>query len=633
MAVKLSWDAKSTSSAVAQALRTLGQEYPIVEGGAADVSVTFRHDPSAIQGRCERQGATATITYAQTHQALRWVGALLGEVVPAGTSQTESTAFTTLGIMLDCSRNAVMTVANFQKWLRRLALLGYNMAMLYTEDTYELPDEPYFGYMRGRYTAAELREIDAYAASLGVEMIPCIQTLGHLEQILRWHSYDSVKDTSSVLMVGEEKTYALIDKMLGFWKSVFRSPRIHIGMDETHDLGRGRYMDRKGYKRGYDIFNEHLSRVIGLCEKHSLSPMIWSDMYFRMGSLSGDYYDKNCKIPADVKDAIPKSASLVYWDYYHDDEAFYADWIARHRELGFEPIMGSGVWTWALMWYNHRKTVDSAVPCVSACRNAGVKELFFTMWGDDGGYADFNSAMAGLAYMAEVSWQGTVDESALAKRFAGVCSADYAATIAIADTLGRGGVEPTILWDDPLMAMSVRSLMQYTERRKNGAAEKDGFGVTPWTLDELVAQYEALPTTVAARKECVAAGDVAYACDLAAALALKLRLVDRLYKAWPAKDRGQLKAVVDAVPTMLAAIAALDASFKRMWLRNNKPFGLETMQIRLAGQSRRWQELAERLTAYLAGSIATIEELDEPQTPGGDWGWTYRFSVSGSVIL
>ena len=52
-----------------------------------------------------------------------------------------------------------MKVEHFKKWLRRLALLGFNVAKLYTEDTYELPGEPYFGYCRGAYTADELREI------------------------------------------------------------------------------------------------------------------------------------------------------------------------------------------------------------------------------------------------------------------------------------------------------------------------------------------------------------------------------------------------------------------------------------------------------------------------------------------
>ena len=62
-----------------------------------------------------------------------------------------------------------MTVDHFKRWLRRLSLMGYNMAMLYTEDTYKLPDEPYFGYLRGAYTMEEIKKLDAYAAKLGIE--------------------------------------------------------------------------------------------------------------------------------------------------------------------------------------------------------------------------------------------------------------------------------------------------------------------------------------------------------------------------------------------------------------------------------------------------------------------------------
>ena len=54
-----------------------------------------------------------------------------------------------LGFMLDCSRNAVMKVEEIKRLISLLALLGYTYLELYTEDTYELPDEPYFGYQRG----------------------------------------------------------------------------------------------------------------------------------------------------------------------------------------------------------------------------------------------------------------------------------------------------------------------------------------------------------------------------------------------------------------------------------------------------------------------------------------------------
>ena len=36
----------------------------------------------------------------------------------------------------------------------------------------------------GAYTAAELKQIDAYAAALSIEVVPCIQTLGHLDKLL-----------------------------------------------------------------------------------------------------------------------------------------------------------------------------------------------------------------------------------------------------------------------------------------------------------------------------------------------------------------------------------------------------------------------------------------------------------------
>lgn len=58
-----------------------------------------------------------------------------------------STPFRTFGTMLDCSRNAVPNLHTLKKWVDLTASLGYNTLLLYTEDTYEVPDEPYFGYI------------------------------------------------------------------------------------------------------------------------------------------------------------------------------------------------------------------------------------------------------------------------------------------------------------------------------------------------------------------------------------------------------------------------------------------------------------------------------------------------------
>lgn len=152
----------------------------------------------------------------------------------------ETRQFDTSGAMFDCSRNAVMKVETVQYVLRQMAVMGLNTLMLYTEDTYEVEGEPYFGYMRGRYSLDQIREMDDYADALGVELIPCIQTLAHMEQFLKWQAAEPYRDTAEVIMVGQEKTYDLLERMIGSISSAVRTRKIHIGMDEAHTLGLGR---------------------------------------------------------------------------------------------------------------------------------------------------------------------------------------------------------------------------------------------------------------------------------------------------------------------------------------------------------------------------------------------------------
>ncbi len=66
--------------------------------------------------------------------------------------------------------------------------------------------------LRGRLTAADVRAIDDHAAALGIELVPCIETLGHLEQLFRWKAYEPLRDIDGILLAWEDKTYALVEK-------------------------------------------------------------------------------------------------------------------------------------------------------------------------------------------------------------------------------------------------------------------------------------------------------------------------------------------------------------------------------------------------------------------------------------
>ena len=125
--------------------------------------------------------------------------------------------------MIDCSRNAVMNTSAVKRWIDVTAGMGYNTLMLYTEDTYEVNNQPYFGYMRGRYSQAELRELDDYAAQKGMELIPCIQTLAHLNAIFRWPAYGDIRDCDDILLAGDDKTYRLLEDIFQTLENTFRS--------------------------------------------------------------------------------------------------------------------------------------------------------------------------------------------------------------------------------------------------------------------------------------------------------------------------------------------------------------------------------------------------------------------------
>ncbi|GAF08132.1 beta-N-acetylhexosaminidase [Paenibacillus pini] len=291
----------------------------------------------------EWNGQSGIIRYEKTHHAFRALG-LWVEKMRSGNADIElqqhsfticeTPQFQSVGTLFDVSRNAVPTVKSIQNALVTMSLMGMNQVMLYTEDTYEIKGYPYFGYMRGRYSHEELREIDDWAYEMGIEVIPCIQTLAHLTEALKWKYAAEIRDTSDILLVKKEETYTFIENMIRSASSPFRSRRIHIGMDEAHQLGLGQFLKDNGYQNRFKLMNEHLQRVLGITERLGLSPMIWSDMYFHLGPRNGEHYNVDEVIPEEVIKDIPEGISLVYWDYYHTEQSFYESSIQKHLSIG-----------------------------------------------------------------------------------------------------------------------------------------------------------------------------------------------------------------------------------------------------------------------------------------------------------
>ena len=164
-----------------------------------------------------------------------------------GYTLRQTPALESLGAMLDCSRNAVPRVESVKRLLRILSRMGYRALQLYMEDVFILEDYPYFGYGRQGYTDAELSALDDYAAALGIELVPAVQTLAHLKQTLKWDAMRDYVDVDDILLLDEEKTGRLIEAIFAKMRRCFRTEKINIGMDEAHMLGLGKYLQKHGF--------------------------------------------------------------------------------------------------------------------------------------------------------------------------------------------------------------------------------------------------------------------------------------------------------------------------------------------------------------------------------------------------
>ncbi|KAJ1957680.1 hypothetical protein GGI12_004957 [Dipsacomyces acuminosporus] len=387
----------------------------------------------------------------------------------------EQAQFETLALMIDCSRNAVLSVKNVYSMLRNMALMGYNMLQLYTEDTYKVPDEPFFGYLRGGYTQNELKMIDDYAFNMGIEVVPCIQTLGHLGQILQWPKYLNLRDTNEVILTKSPETYAFIEKLIATVSAPLRSKRIHIGMDEAYGLGEGRFRSLYGAQEGTSIFVEHLSKVHGICTKLGLRPMIWSDMLFCLAAKNNAlyaYYDQsNNPVDAFKKvEGIPPDIDLVFWDYYHTLPEIYARKIQQHRELGCKsPWLAGAAWTWSRFWCYLPFSFESNRASLTAAKSlmGRVQSFMLTIWGDEGNECDFFSSLPVLLYVANHAYtdKTEIDLVFMENSFASICGGSltewmYSSRldeIPPEDTVDARPQLPSnmskwILWEDPMLS-------------------------------------------------------------------------------------------------------------------------------------------------------------------------------------
>ncbi|MEK5036664.1 beta-N-acetylhexosaminidase [Sporosarcina sp. FSL K6-3457] len=544
----------------------------------------------------------------------------------------ESPQFSTVGPMFDLSRNAVMKMSAFKDMIRRLAVMGFNSAMLYMEDTFEIDNEPYFGYMRGRYSQDELKALDDYADFYGIELIPCIQTLAHLEEFLKWSAASRYKDTRGALLLESEETYLFIENMISSASKPFRSKKIHIGMDEAEEVGRGIYLNKNGHKPRFELMATHLQRVLDIVEKNGLEAMMWSDMFLKLANSSGDHYSKETEIPDYIIEMTPKDVQLMYWQYNATDKDHYTKILKKHKTFGRMPAFAGGIWVWNTFATNYGLSLAASEAALAACKEEGVQDVFVTLWGDDGYENNFYSSLLGLQFYAEHAYSKEVDREKLAKR-AKFCTGIEAGAYMLLSKLDTPpGVEPDnkeqtnpskfLLWQDVLLGLFDKHV--------------EGLDMKPY--------YEELEKEISETRDATADFDFIFEVPekLSAVLALKAGVGVKLKQAYDDNDIDLLQRIAtDELPEIMGRAKALRDAHRTQWFAVNKPFGWEIIDIRYGGLFNRLDTAIERINDYVEKKIDSIEELEQERlyySPGIDnstgLGWcSYYYRMASPNVF
>lgn len=567
------------------------------------VKVIYRPDSSEL--KIKYDGEKGEVIYSTVNNFFREMNLwLVNYQLKKPFELNETIYFDKTGTMIDASRNAVLNSEGAKEFLRQMARLGMNLAMLYTEDTYEVEEYPYFGYLRGKYTKAELIELDDYATNLGIEMIPCIQTLGHLYQVLQYGTHSQIQDTSDVLLVGEPKTYEFLRKIIKAASEPFRSNRIHIGMDEAFGVGTGRYKQLHGEKDTFSIMNEHVQKVVELTDELGLESMMWSDMYFRAGSKTGDYYDTNSQVPSEISDAIP-NVDMVFWDYYHEDKEAYKEYLKRHLDMKQKVIFAGGVWTWNGISPNYGKSFETTKAALAAAKETGIKEVFATMWGDDGGETPIISALPGLQVFADLSYGDQLRPDNLNNvslfntgltfdEFTVLNELDETPGV-MTDNLHTSAGSKVLLWQDPLLGRFDKNI--------DGLPLNNHYKAVAEKLSPLTSkgQFSVM-------------FDFYY--QLADVLSTRAEFGVRLKKAYDDTNKEELSIMLETAKLLKSKQEALRKAHCKVWMLYNKPFGWEVLDIRYGGIVARMTTVVDRLSDYLEGRLDHLEELEEDKLKG-----------------
>ena len=512
------------------------------------------------------------------------------------------------GIDDDLSRGPFPTLEFQKHQIRIFAAFKINIYSPYFEHTLLYLDQPLAAPPGSSLSPAEVAELVAYARQYHVTIIPEQEAFGHLHHVLKYELYQDVAETphGHVLAPGQDGTLPLIKDWFTQIAVEFPSPFIHIGADETFDLGAGRTrqaVEQKGYGPVYVDFLKQIHDELAPLNRRLL---FW-----------GDIGDAN----PDAVSGLPKDMIAVPWNY----------WSTTGFDKMIEPFAKNGIETWVAPgdanWNEVYPVAKTALWNIQGFirdgQRLGSTGALTTVWNDDG-EGLFNMDWYGVLFGAVAAWQP--GESAIA---------DYQDTygaIFHLDTSGKINEAEKELMAAQDAIVSAKTHMNSDEI----------FWLDPWSAQGQEISARLLPQVHELRLHAeraivllaeVRAGnpkllqtDALTAMDLGARrldfIGLKFQFAQEIASAYAQAvaqqhDKAQRKATtltLDEISSnngrcqdLRDGFSALKAEYSQVWLSENRPYWLNNVTVRYDLEIERWQRRGNQFETAFRGWHGGLE--------------------------
>jgi len=555
------------------------------------------------------------------------------------------------GLDDDMSRGPITTLEFEKKMIRTIAAYKVNLYSPYFEHTQQYVSNPLMA-PPGSITAEEAIELVAYAKLYHITIIPEQEAFGHLHNSMTWEEYQPLVETphGAVLAPGQAGSIALIKQMFTELAAIYPGPFLHIGADETVDLGLGRTkpdVDSRGLAA---VYLDFLQKIVTELKPLNRKILFWGD-------IAQDAPDLLKGLPQSFKD----STIAIAW-VYNPEPRGYDRFLTPFTKAGFETWVAPSVNNFRKVYPDNTLALANIQRFTADGQRLGSTGQLNTIWNDDG-EGLFNQDWYGILFGAAAAWQkGESSIPAFQDSYAQVFHGDATGNLneaqkemmlahaVLKDQAHEGDGTNSIFWLDPMSKDGLRigaqvrpyvhELRLHAERALILIAQARAAAPGTPPVSANPAAYnpaESYPSVATSLRETAAIDALELGARRMDFIGLKFQLADeiaegyeRAYAMQNTKDKKQrqdvgrelsdINGVNGRIQDYVNTYSLLRDLFEQAWYRSNRTYALRPVLEHYDYAIGIWEARSDKLRSAQrqwsdTHTLPTAAELGLPSTP------------------